>query len=86
MKLNRETCCEKICEAAHVITLVSIGVFIGSVVASLVTGCAVISRILPETTKEATSAAPEIQEAVDSKGVEVIDKGKDETVRRLNKL
>ena len=86
MKLCREPLCEKIREMTYIIITMSISVFIGTILASLVVGCATISRILPETTKEATSVTPEIQEAADAKGVKVIETGKKETIKRLNKL
>ena len=60
--------------------------FIGSCTANLITGCAQLSRVFPETTKEAATVSPELREVADKKGVKVIRKGKAEAVKKVEKL
>ena len=60
--------------------------FIGSCTAGLITGCATARKLFPEATKEASTVAPELQQATDSKAAETIKKGKAEGLDRLEKL
>ena len=54
--------------------------------ANLITGCAQLSKVFPETAKEAATVSPELREVVDKKGAETIKKGKAESIKKIEKL
>lgn len=54
--------------------------------ANLITGCAQLSEMFPEATKEASTVAPELRDVTDRKAAETIKKGKGEAVEKVEKL
>ena len=66
--------------------IVWVVVLFAAVCANIITGCAQLSKIFPETAKEAATVSPELREVVDKKGAETIKKGKAEGIKKIEKL